>query len=86
MRLRAALNLAEHGIRVNAVAPGVIGTGMNDNTKEANPELWQYYMENIPLGRAGTPTDVANMVTFLASDKAAWITGKVYAVDGGHVL
>ncbi|KTD43175.1 SDR family NAD(P)-dependent oxidoreductase [Legionella parisiensis] len=82
----AALDLAQHGIRVNTVAPGVIEAGMNEDTASSNPELWQYYVNNIPMQRAGTPDDIANMVLFLASEKANWITGKVIAVDGGHVL
>lgn len=82
----AALDLARYGIRVIAIAPGVIEAGMNENTASSNPELWQYYVSNIPLQRPGTPDDIANMVLFLASDKANWITGKVIAVDGGHVL
>ncbi|KTC80680.1 short-chain dehydrogenases/reductases family protein [Legionella cherrii] len=82
----AALDLAKHGIRVNTIAPGVIEAGMNEDTATSNPELWQYYVSNIPLQRPGTPNDIANMVLFLASQKANWITGKVFAVDGGHVL
>ncbi|STX42839.1 short-chain dehydrogenases/reductases family protein [Legionella donaldsonii] len=82
----AALNLAEHGIRVNAIAPGVIEAGMNEDTATTNPALWDYFLRNIPLKRPGTPDDVANMALFLASEKAAWITGKIFEVDGGHVL
>lgn len=82
----AALNLAEHGIRVNTIAPGVIASGMNENTAESNPELWDYYLKNIPLKKPGSPEDIANMVLFLASDKARWITGKIFEVDGGHSL
>ncbi|MGM9452827.1 SDR family NAD(P)-dependent oxidoreductase [Legionella bozemanae] len=82
----AAVDLAQYGIRVNTVAPGVIEAGMNEDTASSNPELWQYYVSNIPLQRAGTPNDIANMALFLASEKANWITGKVIAVDGGHVL
>ena len=82
----AALNLAEYGIRVNAIAPGVIESGMNENTVESNPKLWEYYINSIPLKKTGTPEDIANMAVFLASEKAAWITGKIFEVDGGHVL
>ena len=82
----AALNLAEHGIRVNTIAPGVIEAGMNQDTASTNPELWNAYVNNIPLKRIGTPNDIANMALFLASDNAAWITGKIFEVDGGHVL
>ena len=82
----AALNLAPYGIRVNSVLPGVIEAGMNESTSTSDPELWKNYMHQIPLQRAGTPQDIANMVLFLASDKAQWITGKNFEVDGGHVL
>ncbi|MCE0721721.1 MULTISPECIES: SDR family NAD(P)-dependent oxidoreductase [Legionella] len=82
----AALDLAQYGIRVNTIAPGVIEAGMNEDTASSNPELWQYYVNNIPLQRPGTPDDIAHMVLFLASEKANWITGKIIAVDGGHVL
>lgn len=82
----AALNLAEHGIRVNAIAPGVIESGMNQNTAQTDPELWAKFTQGISLGRPGTPEDIANSVLFLASDKAGWITGEILSVDGGHVL
>jgi NAD(P)-dependent dehydrogenase (short-subunit alcohol dehydrogenase family) len=81
-----ALNLAEHGIRVNAIAPGVIQSGMNEDTEKSNPELWNYYINNIPLKRPGSSADISNMALFLASDEASWITGKIFEVDGGHVL
>jgi NAD(P)-dependent dehydrogenase (short-subunit alcohol dehydrogenase family) len=82
----AALNLAEYNIRVNAIAPGVIQSGMNENTSETDPELWAYYQKNIPLKRTGTPKDIVEMVLFLASEKSSWITGKVFEVDGGQVM
>ena len=68
------------GITVNAVAPGFIQTAMTDqlpdNVKEA-------YLKQIPLARFGTPEDVADVVDFLASDKASYITGQVIEVTGG---
>ncbi|MCL9683970.1 SDR family NAD(P)-dependent oxidoreductase [Legionella maioricensis] len=82
----AALNLAQYGIRVNVVAPGVIEAGMNEDTAISNPELWEYYISNIPLNRPGKPEDIANFVSFLASKKADWITGKVFEIDGGHAI
>lgn len=82
----AALDLAKYGIRVNTVAPGVIEAGMNQDTAISNPELWESHIGSIPLQRPGTPSDIANMVLFLASEKASWITGKVFEVDGGHIL
>ena len=82
----AALDLAQYGIRVNAIAPGVIESGMNEGTAQENPELWQNLLKGIPLGRTGRPKDIANMVLFLISKEAEWITGKVFEVDGGHIL
>jgi NAD(P)-dependent dehydrogenase (short-subunit alcohol dehydrogenase family) len=82
----AALNLAQYNIRINVVAPGVIKSGMNEDTAVSNPELWDYYMSNIPLKRAGKPDDIAHFISFLASEKAAWITGKVFEIDGGHAI
>ncbi|ARB91205.1 SDR family NAD(P)-dependent oxidoreductase [Legionella longbeachae] len=82
----AALDLAKYGIRVNTIAPGVIEAGMNEDTATNNPELWSYLLSNIPLQTPGTPNDIAHMALFIASEKASWITGKVFMVDGGHVL
>lgn len=82
----AALDLSRHQIRVNAISPGVIASGMNEDTETTNPELWDSYIKSIPLQRPGTPHDIANMVMYLASNKADWITGKIIEVDGGHVL
>lgn len=81
-----ALNLAASGIRVNVIAPGVIEAGMNGATAQENPELWESYMKGIPMGKPGQPADIANMALFLASEQAHWITGRVFAVDGGHLL
>ena len=53
---------------------------------DTNSEHWQNRLKAIPLNRAGTPKDIAQAVLFLASDDADWITGKIYEVDGGHVM
>ena len=68
------------GITVNAVAPGFIQTAMTDGLPEAVKEN---YLKQIPLGRFGTPEDIANTVAFLASEKASYITGQVIEVTGG---
>jgi NAD(P)-dependent dehydrogenase (short-subunit alcohol dehydrogenase family) len=76
--------LGPHGIRVNAVAPGVIDTEMSNFTKtEAGREV---ALAMQALKRIGKPEDVADVVAFLASDKARWITGASIPVDGGSKL
>ncbi|AXB46540.1 SDR family NAD(P)-dependent oxidoreductase [Amycolatopsis albispora] len=76
----AALDLAASGIRVNAVAPGPVQTGWMDD------ELLGEVRRIVPLGREGTPEDIADAVVFLASHQARWITGQVVQVAGGHAL
>jgi NAD(P)-dependent dehydrogenase (short-subunit alcohol dehydrogenase family) len=81
----SALELAEHGIRVNAVGPGQIATefieGWSEEAKEAAQE--GDLIKDVPLGRAGTPVDVAGAYIFLASAEAGYITGELLFVDGG---
>jgi glucose 1-dehydrogenase len=80
-----ALELAHDNIRVNAVAPGAIETDMNEELKEDRAEL-NKVLRRIPLRRIGTSEEVANMVEFLASDKASYVTGSTFFVDGGMTL
>ncbi len=80
-----ALELAQHNIRVNVVAPGAIETDMNQELRENKNELNKVLMR-IPLRRIGSPEEIANMVEFLASDKASYITGSAFFVDGGMTL
>ena len=75
-----AREVASRGITVNVVAPGLIDTDMTRALADATSQNWA---AQIPLGRLGTPEDVANAVCFLASDEAAYITGQVMAVNGG---
>ena len=75
-----AREVASRGITVNVVAPGLIDTDMTRGLATGASETWAL---QIPLGRLGTPDDVANAVCFLASEEAAYITGQVIAVNGG---
>jgi 3-oxoacyl-[acyl-carrier protein] reductase len=75
-----AREVGSHGITANAIAPGFIETDMTGQMKE---DWRQEIKRNIPLGRFGTPRDVAGAVAFLASDEAGYITGQVLGVDGG---
>ncbi len=78
-----ALELAPRGITVNAVAPGFIETDMTDKLPT---ELKNQMLEHIPLMRFGQPEDIANAVSFLASDLSAYITGQTIHIDGGMVM
>ena len=78
-----AREVASRGITVNAIAPGYISTEMTDAIQDAAKEK---LTSQIPLGRIGSPEDVAGAVAFLASDLAAYVTGQVLNVDGGMVM
>lgn len=76
----AAKEFASRGVTVNAISPGFIQT---DITKDIPEEFKQKYMESIPLGRFGQTADISNVVCFLVSDNASYITGEVIRVNGG---
>jgi 3-oxoacyl-[acyl-carrier protein] reductase len=78
-----AREMASRNITINAVAPGYVETELTGVLSE---QIRTAILENIPLGRLGTPQDVANVVCFLASDQAAYITGQTLTVDGGMVM
>lgn len=78
-----AKEVASRGITVNAIAPGFIKSDMTDKLTE---EQKQKLVQNIPLGKIGTPENIAKMVAFLCSDDAEYITGQVFAVDGGLTM
>ncbi|HUB13893.1 MAG TPA: SDR family NAD(P)-dependent oxidoreductase [Acetobacteraceae bacterium] len=79
---------AKDGIRVNCVAPGSIEFpgGVWDRRKTDAPKLYNAVLNSIPFGRLGHPEEVANVVLFLASPMAGWVTGQTIAVDGGQLL
>ncbi len=81
----AALDLGQHGIRVNSVLPGIIDTRLSAplvHDPVAGPE----YLKRVPLRRFGQPVEIANAVLFLASDEASYVTGADLIVDGGATL
>ena len=80
----AALALAPHGIRVNAVGPGSIDTAMMAGVN-ANPEAMKMVMSRTPLQRIGSPREIGDVVAFLCSAKASYITGETIYVDGGRL-
>lgn len=94
-----AVEWAPERIRVNAIAPGPIPTegvrkaftplpdsGIPDVFAAATERMASYARERIPLGRWGTPRDIANMVAYLASPAGDWITGAIFVIDGGEWL
>lgn len=78
-----AVQFGEHGIRCNAVAPGTVATAHWAERQKLDPGVLDTAAQWYPLGRIGTPDDVAESLMFLASDAAAWITGVVLPVEGG---
>lgn len=85
----AALELAAKGIRVNAVNPGVVLSGLH-RAGGMNEEAYAAFLEHSktthPLGRVGRPEEIADLICFLASDRAGWITGATVGIDGGRAL
>jgi 3-oxoacyl-[acyl-carrier protein] reductase len=79
---------ARKGIRVNCVAPGSIDFpgGLWEQRKSSDPTLYERTRASIPFGRFGAPEEVADLVMYLASDAARWVTGQAIAVDGGQTL
>lgn len=81
-----AKDLAEDGIRVNAVSPGTIDTPFHAQIKSTKPEVFASWKNNIMLGRLGQPSDVAAVVSFLASEGASFLTAETIQVGGGQGL
>ena len=81
-----AKDLAEYGIRVNAVSPGTIDTPFHAQIKATKPEVFASWANNIMLGRIGKPEEVAGVVSFLASDDASFLTAETIQIGGGQAL
>ena len=90
----AALELAAYGIRVNNIAPGSVCVRSQEEISESkpdeflarHPDFWETLGQKVPLGRVGTPADIAEAVVYLASEKASYITGATICIDGGLTL
>src|SRR5688572_18001438 len=85
----AALDLAPKGIRVNAVNPGVVITNLHRRSgmaEDAYADFLEHSKTTHPLGRAGEPDEIADLIAYLASDRAGWITGETISIDGGRHL
>ena len=85
----AALELAAKGVRVNAVNPGVVITEIHKRggmSEEAYENFLDRSKTTHPIGRVGEAAEIAELIFFLASDKASWITGATYSIDGGRAL
>ena len=85
-----ALEMAEHGITANAYAPGVVDTRMWDDIgaglgAASRQEVLTAFQPLIALGRTATPEDVADVVSYLASERAGYVTGQTLVVDGGVI-
>lgn len=81
-----AKDLAEYGIRVNAVSPGTIDTPFHAQIKSTKPEVFASWKNNIMLGRLGQPEEVASVISFLVSEDAAFLTAETIQIGGGQAL
>jgi NAD(P)-dependent dehydrogenase (short-subunit alcohol dehydrogenase family) len=79
-----AAELGKHGVRVNAIGPGLIETPLNAAVRANDPGLVKIFMDHTPLGRAGKPEDIVGPAVFLASDMSAYVTGAIVMADGGY--
>lgn len=82
---QAAIELGPSGVRVNAVAPGLVDTELVRAVTAGGPVL-EDYLSQTPLGRVGTPEDIAEAVRYLAGPESSWVTGQTIRLDGGHTL
>jgi NAD(P)-dependent dehydrogenase (short-subunit alcohol dehydrogenase family) len=79
-----AAELGKHGVRVNAIGPGLIETPLNATVRANDPDLVKIFIDHTPLGRAGQPEDIVGPAIFLASDLSSYVTGSIVMADGGY--
>jgi NAD(P)-dependent dehydrogenase (short-subunit alcohol dehydrogenase family) len=79
-----AAELGKHGVRVNAIGPGLIETPLNAQVRANDPALVKIFLDHTPLGRAGQPEDIVGPAIFLASDLSSYVTGSIVMADGGY--
>ena len=79
-----AAELGKHGVRVNAIGPGLIETPLNASIRANDPGLVKIFIDHTPLGRAGKPEDIVGPAIFLASDLSSYVTGSIVMADGGY--
>ena len=79
-----AAELGPHGVRVNAIGPGLIETPLNEQARANNPDLVKTFMQHTPLGRPGRAEDIVGPAIFLASDLSGYVTGSIVMADGGY--
>jgi NAD(P)-dependent dehydrogenase (short-subunit alcohol dehydrogenase family) len=80
-----ALALADHGVRVNAVAPGTIATDLATKAVLTSEDAKARIMSRTPMRRLGTPDEIADVVAYLASDASSYLTGEIITADGGRM-
>lgn len=79
-----AVEWADQGVRVNAIAPGYMRTELVDQVLEENPEMAETWLENTPMGRLGRPEELRELVVYLASEASSYMTGSTVVMDGGY--
>lgn len=81
-----AADWAPHGIRVNAICPGLFMTQPNRAWAKKNPEVVETFVASVPMGRAGEPAELGGLAVFLASEASSYVTGAAYVIDGGYTI
>lgn len=79
-----AVEWADRGVRVNAIAPGYMRTDLVDEVLENDPEMEEIWLENTPMGRLGRPEELQELVVYLASEASSYVTGSTMVIDGGY--